>query len=360
MVQNKGAIFKEIPSGWPIEGQHLAIEDRGFDLDAEPPENGVTTKNYYVSFDPYQRGRMRKPEIKSYAPPFDLGKPITNSGVAEVLKSSNSMFKPGDLVTGMMSTEEFSIIPSQEASTMIRKLDNPYNLDPKLYLGALGMPGLTAYSSFYAIGEPKREETIFISSASGAVGQIVGQLAKHEGLTVIGSVGSQEKLDFITKDLQFDAGFNYKEEPATDALKRLAPKGIDIYYENVGGEQLDAALMAMNNYGRIVACGMISQYNAASAEERYGVKNLPAIVSKRLKMQGFIVGDAGMGPNYSADHQKNVAKWISDGSFKTQQSVTIGIDKAVSGLLGMLKGENFGKAILQIAELKVSCPIIPL
>lgn len=134
---------------------------------------------------------------------------------------------------------------------MVRKLDNPYNLDPKLFVGALGMPGLTAYSSFYAIGEPKKGETIFISAASGAVGQIVGQLAKHEGLKVIGSVGSDDKLDFIRKELNFDEGFNYKQEKPSDALKRLAPKGIDIYFENVGGEQLDAAIAAMNNYGRI-------------------------------------------------------------------------------------------------------------
>lgn len=134
---------------------------------------------------------------------------------------------------------------------MCRKLENPYNLDPRLFIGALGMPGLTAYSSFYAIGQPKKGETIFISAASGAVGQIVGQLAKHEGLTVIGSVGSDEKLDYIKKELKFDDGFNYKKEKPAEALAKLAPKGIDIYYENVGGEQLEAALDAINNFGRI-------------------------------------------------------------------------------------------------------------
>jgi len=134
---------------------------------------------------------------------------------------------------------------------MVRKLDNPLNLDPKLFVGALGMPGLTAYSSFYEIGQPKKEETIFISAASGAVGQIVGQLAKHEGLTVIGSVGSDAKLEFIKKDLKFDEGFNYKKEKPLEALQRLAPRGIDIYFENVGGDHLDAALGTLNNYGRI-------------------------------------------------------------------------------------------------------------
>lgn len=194
---------------------------------------------------------MRAPDVVSYSSPFTLGKPITNSAISKVLKSNNSNFKEGDIVTGTLPTEEYSSISGEVANTVVRKLDNPYNLDPKLFVGALGMPGLTAYSSFYAIGEPKKGETIFISAASGAVGQIVGQLAKHEGLKVIGSVGSDEKLEFIKKELSFDDGFNYKMEKPSEALKRLAPKGIDIYFENVGGEQLDAAIAAMNNYGRI-------------------------------------------------------------------------------------------------------------
>lgn len=251
MVENKGLIFKSVPSGWPKPGENLAIEDREFDLDQSPPEDGITTKNYYLSFDPYQRGRLRAPEETSYFPAFELGKPIDNGGVAKVLKSNNSKFREGDLVTGMTPTEQYSVIPAETANTSFRKLENPRNLDPKLFIGALGMPGLTAYSSFYKIGKPKKGETIFISAASGAVGQIVGQLAKHEGLTVIGSVGSDDKLRFIQNELKFDGGFNYKKEKAADALARLAPSGIDIYYENVGGEQLEAAIGAMNNFGRI-------------------------------------------------------------------------------------------------------------
>ena len=375
MVQNKGVIFKSIPNGWPVPGEDLVVEGRDFDTSAPPPKDGITTRNYSISFDPYQRGRMRGTEVKSYNQPFELGKPITNTGVAKVLKSDNEKFKEGDLVVGMMPTEEFSSIPGSVTNDYFRKLENPYHLDPKFYLGALGMPGLTAYSSFYDIGKPKKGETILVSAASGAVGQIVGQLAKHEGLTVIGSVGSDEKLEFIQKELGFDKGFNYKTEKPADALKRLAPNGIDIYYENVGGEQLDHALAAMSDYGRIspqppfplfmlpiylptstnllaVACGMISQYNNASPSDVYGVKNMTMFIRKRLTMRGFIVFDANMGPKYTADHQKNVAKWIAEGSFKAQQSVTEGIDKGVEGFLGMLKGENFGKAVLEIAKLE--------
>ncbi|KAL8939993.1 MAG: hypothetical protein Q9216_003045 [Gyalolechia sp. 2 TL-2023] len=370
MVQNKGLIFKKVPNGWPVPGKDLAVEDQGFNVDAEPPKDGITTQNFYASFDPYQRGRMQEPNAESYFPPFEIGKPITNSVIAKVLKSDNPKFKKGDVVIGMMPIAEYSVVAAEIANTMIRKVDNKHGLDPKIFLGALGMPGLTAYSSLYAIGEPKKGETIFISAASGAVGQVVGQLAKHEGLTVIGSVGSDEKLDFIRNDLNFDDGFNYKKEKPAEALARIAPKGIDIYYENVGGEQLDAALDAMTIHGRIgeispvgqlkktgqsdtisVTSGMISQYNVASADERYPIKNLTNMVWKRLKMQGFIVSDPDMGPKYASEHQEKVAQWIKDDSFKVQQSITIGIDNAIDGFLGMLKGQNFGKAVLTIREI---------
>ena len=250
MVQNKGLIFNNPPTDWPVEGKDLVIETREFDLDQEPPQDGITTKNFYVSFDPYQRGRMRGSNTTSYSPPYDLGQPITNAAVAKILMSKSSEFKEGDVVTGTFPTEEYSVM-SGAGMAKVKKLDNPYGLDPKLFIGALAMPGLTAYSSFYEIGQPKKGETIFISAASGAVGQIVGQLAKLEGLTVIGSVGSDDKLEFIKKELDFDEGFNYKKEKPSDALKRLAPNGIDIYFENVGGDHLDAALEAMTNYGRM-------------------------------------------------------------------------------------------------------------
>jgi NADPH-dependent curcumin reductase CurA len=218
-----------------------------------------------------------------------------------------------------------------------------------LFIGALGMPGRTAYSSFYDIGKPVKGETIFISAASGAVGQLVGQLAKHEGLKVIGSVGSDDKLDFILKELDFDAGFNYKKESPAVALKRLAPNGIDIYYENVGGEQLQAAVDAMNNFGRVIACGMISQ-SSLPDDEKFGLTNVQLFVAKRLTMRGFIVSDPNMGPVYDKDHLANVSKWLHDGTFKAKMSVTEGIDNAPEGLVGMLQGKNFGKAVLRIAD----------
>ncbi|QDS70786.1 hypothetical protein FKW77_004225 [Venturia effusa] len=352
MVQNKGLVFKKVPSGWPVAGQDLVIESRDFDLDQAPPPKGLTIKNFYQSFDPYQRGRMREPEKESYTAAFELGKPIITRSISKVIKSDRPEFKPGDVIIGpdSVGTEEYTALPKGPASRAF-KLENPHNLDPRIFIGALGMPGLTAWSSLYEIGQPKKGETIFISAASGAVGQLVGQLAKHEGLTVIGSVGSDQKLAYIIKELGFDGGFNYKKEKPAEALKRLAPGGLDIYYENVGGEQLQAALDHMKPFGRIVACGMISQYNL-KPEESYAIKNVMAFVAKRIKMQGFIVSDANMGPKYAKDHQEKLQAWIADGSFKTLQSVTKGIDNAVDGFLGMLRGDNFGKAVLEIADLE--------
>lgn len=369
MVQNKGLIFKKVPQGWPVAGEHLVVENRDIDLDAAPPKNGLITKNYYISYDPYQRGRMRAPEKKSYSPPFTLNEPITNRAISKVIASDVPQFKKGDVIISMDSTgfEEYTRL-EEGPTSRARKLENPYNLDPRIFVGALGMPGLTAWSSFYEIGAPKKGETIFISAASGAVGQLVGQLAKHEGLTVIGSVGSDEKKDFILKELGFDHAFNYKKEKASDALPRLAPEGIDIYYENVGGEQLEAAIDNLKNFGRIskcpflqdrvystnsftVTCGMISQYNL-EPKDAYPIKNLMQVVAKRLKIQGFIVSDPNMGPLHYKEHQEKLQKWISEGSFKAVQSVTKGIDNSAEGFLGMLKGDNFGKAVLEIADLE--------
>lgn len=254
MPPNRALIFASVPTGWPVEGENIKVSSLpDFSLSTAPASGGITTRNHYFSYDPYQRGRLRPADIKSYAQPYIIGQPITNAGIASVILSKHPDFSPGDVIfSPNLRYEEYGLYNGHDVQThKIRKLLNPRHLDPKNYLGALGMTGLTAYSSLYAIGQPVRGETIFISAASGAVGQVVGQLAKREGLKVIGSVGSEEKLKFITEELDFDGGFNYKKEQPGEALKRLAPAGIDIYYENVGGETLDAALEAMNPWGRV-------------------------------------------------------------------------------------------------------------
>ena len=262
MAPNKTFVFQKIPTGLPVPGQDLVIESREIDLET-PPKGGLILDVLYASFDPYLRGKMRDPSIKSYTPAFEQGSPVANATVSKVLKSDNPDYKVGDLVKGLTPIAEYARVENP-AQQMITKINNTQGLDLGIFLGPLGMPGLTAWSSLYKIGQPKKGETIFVSSAAGAVGQVVGQVAKREGLTVIGSVGSDEKLDFITKELGFDGGFNYKKEKPTDALRRLAPNGIDIYFENVGGEHLEAALEHMNEGGRIPACGMVSCKRALS------------------------------------------------------------------------------------------------
>lgn len=342
-MANKALVFKEVPQGYPVAGQHLTVEPATYDANVAAPADGIVIQSLYTSFDPYMRGRMRPAEVKSYSPAFELNKAIESASIAKVLRSNNASYKEGDLVIGHVPIQEYISLDGPNLQR-IRKLENPLGIeDIRVFLGPLGMPGLTAYSSLYAIGKPKKGETIFVSAASGAVGQIVGQLAKHEGLRVIGSVGSDEKLDYIIKELGFDGGFNYKNEKPADALARLAPEGIDIYYENVGGEHLEAALDAMKNFGRVVVCGLISQYNAAP----YPIKNLQNFVIKRLTMRGFIVSDPDMGPIYTKEHQERVQKWIKEGSFKVLIHETQGIDNSPEGLVGIFHGRNKGKAVLK-------------
>ncbi|KMU72243.1 NADP-dependent leukotriene B4 12-hydroxydehydrogenase [Coccidioides immitis H538.4] len=346
-TENKALFYQKVPTEFPVSGEHLTIEKVPFDPEAPAPDGGLTLQALYTSFDPYMRGGMRPAQVKSYRPAYEIGKPLPSISIVKVLKSNNDRFKPGDIAIGFMPIQQYIAAPAETVQAL-RLLDNPLGLDDlRYFLGALGMPGLTAYSSLMEIGKPKKGETIFISSAAGAVGQVVGQIAKHEGLRVVGSVGSDEKLNYIINDLGFDAGFNYKKEKPRDALKRLIPEGIDIYYENVGGEHLDAAIESMNDFGRIVTCGMISQYNV-KPEDRYPIKNLFMVVTKRITMRGFIVSDPGMGDKWAKEHRERVSQWIKDGTFKPMIHETVGIDNAAEGLVGLFQGKNFGKAVLKL------------
>ncbi|CAJ2499681.1 Uu.00g025340.m01.CDS01 [Anthostomella pinea] len=350
MVANKSLIFKKAPPSLPVPGEHLVVEERPFDLQAVP-SGGLIVEVLSVSLDPYLRHSLRDPEddkTPSYMTPFELNEPLYNSTIARVLKSDSKQYAEGDLLYVTAPFAQYAAISSDKLPSAT-KLDNPDNLSPDYFLGPLGMPGLTAYSSLYQIGRPKEGETIFVSSAAGAVGSMVGQLAKVEGLTVIGSVGSDEKLDYILNELGFDGGFNYKKEAPVDALARLAPEGIHIYYENVGGAHLEAAIQHLNTFGRIVVSGMIEGYNKP-LEERYGVRNLVEFFGKRLSMHGFLVADPDFGPKYTKEHQKNVQKWISEGSLKAKLHVTHGLDHAAGGFSQLFQGKNFGKAVLKIKE----------
>ncbi|CAK7246235.1 MAG: hypothetical protein STHCBS139747_007859 [Sporothrix thermara] len=354
MVANKTFVFKQVPNGVPVPGKDLVTETREFDLDAAPPKGGLIAEVLYASFDPYLRGKLRDPSIKSYTPAFPLDGPIVNEVVARVIKSDNPDFDKGALVITYSAIAEYVTIPggmpNLRGRPFVRPVENPYGLDLANFLGPLGMPGLTAYSALYEIGQPKKGETLFVSSAAGAVGQMAGQIGKRLGLRVIGSVGSDEKLDFIVKELGYDAGFNYKKESPIDAVKRLAPNGVDIYFENVGGDHMEAAIQNMNEHGRIAVCGVISDYNKPSGEPKSGINELFRLVQKRIKIQGFLVGDEDFGPKYTVEHQKNIQQWLHEGSFKSKLFITDGIDHAAEGFVGMLEGSNFGKAVLKVRE----------
>jgi NADPH-dependent curcumin reductase CurA len=354
MTQNKAIVFKEAPAGMPENGKHLVLQDVGIDLSAIPP-NGAIIRIIFASFDPYLRGRMRNKNVQSYFDAFDLNAPIETLLIGEVVKSSNAKIEVGAIVRTFGPLQEYwTITPKMldmqnpvTGVSLVELLSNPHNIDPAEFLGALGMPGITAYSSFYEIGRPKKEEVIFISAASGSVGSLVGQLAKHQGLKVIGSVGDDTKLKYIIEELGFESGFNYKKENPKDALARLAPNGIDIYFENVGGETLQAAFDALRTHGRIIVCGMISQYNLPY-EKQYRLAGTDTIFGRRIKIQGFIQSDPDFGPKWGKEHVENTSKWILDGSFKTKTHITQGMDNAIEGLLGIFKGENFGKAVLKL------------
>ena len=344
--KNLALVFKKIPTAFPVPGEHLVVEDIGFDPSLPAPHGGVVVENLYASFEPYMRGLLRAPETKSYFDAYPLGQPIQSRGLGRVLKSGDEAFREGDIIVATMPIQQYSSIPHQPGRSQ-RADPTTGRGDIRDLLGALGIPGRTAYTSLYEIGKPKKGETILVSAAAGAVGQLVGLLAKHEGLTVIGSVGSDEKLNFILEHCGYDSGFNYKKEKVADALARLAPQGLNIYYENVGGEQLEAALDRMNNFGRIVVSGMISQYNLPP-EEKYGIKNLFNVVSKRLTFRGFIVSDPDFAVKEKAEFPEKIGHWLKDGTFDAQLHETLGIEKSAEGFLGMLKGDNFGKAILKI------------
>lgn len=235
MPSNQALVYTAHPKGFPTEGQSLQLITSAIDL--TPPPGGIATKTHYAAFDPWLLDRMRPAEVPSYVDAFDLNAPITNATISSVVSSDHPNFSPGDIVfADWGDVAQHSLFTKADIEAgKVKRLNNPQGVAPRYFLGVLGLAGLTGYSSLYAIGRPKPGEVLFVSSAAGPVGQLVGQIAKADGLNVIGSVGSDEKVKFLVHELGFDGGFNYKTENALDALKRLAPNGIDIYYDNVSG-----------------------------------------------------------------------------------------------------------------------------
>nr|GMD85363.1 2-alkenal reductase (NADP(+)-dependent)-like [Ipomoea batatas] len=332
-VSNKQIVLKDYVTGYPKESD-MEIRTTTLKLKVPQGSNAVLVKNLYLSCDPYMRGRMSKPH-GSYVDSFTPGSPITGYGVAKVLDSDNPNFKKGDMVWGMTGWEEYSIITATQGLFKVEHTDVPLSY----YTGLLGMAGMTAYVGFHEICSPKKGDTVYVSAASGAVGQLVGQLAKLFGCYVVGSAGSKEKNKF-----GFDEAFNYKEEQDLDAaLKRFFPDGIDIYFENVGGKMLDAVLLNMKLHGRIAACGMISQYNLEKPE---GVHNSFCLISKRIRMQGFLVFDYyHLYPQYL----DMILPYIKKGLVTYIEDVAQGLEAAPAALIGLFSGRNVGKQVVTIS-----------
>ncbi|GMP78876.1 hypothetical protein CsSME_00034648 [Camellia sinensis var. sinensis] len=338
-VSNKQIILKEYVSGFPKESD-MVVKNGTIRLKLpEDSKNAILVKNLYLSCDPYMRGRMRKLE-ESYVEPFTPGSPITGGGVARVLDSGHPNFKKGDLVWGRTGWEEYSVITEPESVFKIQNTDVPLSY----YTGILGMPGMTAYVGFFEICSPKQGDYVFISAASGAVGQLVGQFAKLLGCYVVGSAGTKEKVDLLKNKFGFDEAFNYKEEKDLEAvLKRYFPNGIDIYFENVGGKMLDAVLVNMRLNGRIAVCGMISQYNL---EQHEGVHNLFCLITKRVRMEGFLVFDYyHLYPKFI----EMILPRIKEGKITYVEDVAEGLESAPAALIGLFSGRNVGKQVVVVA-----------
>jgi NADPH-dependent curcumin reductase CurA len=301
-----------------------------------PGPGEVQVKNTWMTVDPYMRGRMN--DVKSYSPPFQLGEAMQGGAVGEVTASNDPSFKAGDLVQSFFGWREAFNAPAGA----VQKLDT-FGLPPQAFLGVAGMPGLTAYVGLLKVGALKDGDVVFVSAAAGAVGQVVCQIAKLKGHTVIGSAGGPDKVAYL-KGLGVDHVIDYKaEKDLTAALMRAAPNGIDVYFENVGGAHLEAALTAANPFARFALCGMISQYNATDLGE--GVRGLIQAVGKQLRLEGFIVSSYfDQMPAFVQD----MAGWIAEGKVKWEETVEHGIERAPDAFLKLFKGENLGKMLVKL------------
>jgi NADPH-dependent curcumin reductase CurA len=335
-LKNRQILLASRPSGEPTPDNFRLVE-------AEVPRPGpgqMLLRTIYLSLDPYMRGRMNAGP--SYARAVEVGEVMEGRAVCEVVESSLPDYRAGDIVFAPTGWQEYALSDGKGA----RKLDA--SLGPVSYaLGVLGMPGLTAYAGLLTIGQPKPGETVVVAAASGAVGSLVGQIAKIKGCRAVGIAGGERKCRYVTEQLGFDACLDHRDPALPQRLKDACPAGIDVYFENVGGRVFDAVLPLLNNFARVPVCGLIAHYN--EAELPPGPARVPAlllaILVKRLTFRGFIVSDfASQFPQFLAD----MSKWLKEGRVKYREDVTDALENAPRELIGLLKGENFGKKIIRV------------
>ncbi|HEU4973875.1 MAG TPA: NADP-dependent oxidoreductase [Baekduia sp.] len=307
----------------------------------DPRPGEVLIRNTYMSVDPYMRGRMN--DVPSYVPPFRLDAPLEGGAVGEVVASEADGLQPGDTVVHQLGWRELAVTTADH----VRKVEAADDVPASAHLGVLGMPGLTAYVGLLDIGALREGDVVFVSGAAGAVGSLAGQLAKLRGHTVIGSAGSVEKVTFLRDELGFDAAFDYHDGPVAEqlaeALGGVGEDGIDLYFDNVGGEHLEAAIGAMRLHGRVAMCGAISAYNAT--EPPPGPRNLFQAIGRRLTLRGFIITDhADRFPDLVAE----VAPAVRDGRIRFAETVVDGLERAPEAFIGLLRGDNVGKMLVRL------------
>ncbi|MFO7655062.1 MAG: NADP-dependent oxidoreductase [Candidatus Krumholzibacteriia bacterium] len=323
------------PSGLPTEAAFAVVTTEL----REPADGEILVRNLWMSVDPYMRGRMRA--LDSYVEPFELGEPLTGECIGEVLASRHPDFQAGDAVHSLNGWRELWVGSPAQAT----------RVDPALaplpaYLGVLGMTGFTAYVGLLDIAALQPGETVFVSAAAGAVGSVACQIARLHDCKVVGSAGSAAKVAWLAEDLGVDQTIAYKEvRSVATALARAAPDGIDVYFDNVGGDHLEAALQSLNDFGRIAACGMISAYN--QERPRGGPRNLIRMIARRITMRGFIVSDHG---ERLPDFQRDMSRWIAEGKIRWRETVHEGIESAPRAFLGLFEGENIGKMLVKLAD----------
>jgi len=337
-AKNKQVLLASRPEGEPKPGNFKLneAEVRG------PGEGEILLKTLWLSLDPYMRGRMSA--AKSYAKPVEPGEVMVGGTVSEVVASNHKDFKPGDIALSYVGWQEYAI----SNGVGLIKLD-PKQAPVQTALGVLGMPGMTAYTGLLTIGQPKPNETVVVAAAAGPVGSAVGQIAKIKGARAVGIAGGKEKCEYIVKELGFDAAIDHRSPDMAAKLKEACPKGIDVYFENVGGAVWDAVFPLLNDFARVPVCGIVAHYNDTSLPP--GPDRTPALMGavlrKRLTLRGFIVWDfAAQAPDFYRD----MSQWLREGKIKHREDVVDGIEKAPEAFMGMLKGKNFGKQLVRVAR----------
>jgi len=308
---------------------------------SEPKDGQVLLRTLWLSLDPYMRGRMSA--AKSYAQPLEPGDTIVGGTVSEVVASRNPGFAQGDVVLGFAGWQDYAL----SDGTGLRKLD-PKIAPISTALGVLGMPGMTAYTGLLVIGQPKPGETVVVAAATGAVGAVVGQIAKIKGCRAVGIAGGAEKCRYLVEELGFDAAVDHRSSNFAEELRNACPKGIDVYFENVGGAVWDAVLPLLNNFARVPVCGLIAIYNATELPP--GPDKTPMlmrqVLSKRLTLRGFIVSDFA---EHGQDFARDVGGWLRQGKIKYKEDVVEGLENAPKAFIGLLNGRNFGKLLVRVA-----------